>query len=187
MFCPKCSQRQISDEARFCSRCGFQLEGVALLLLNDGVIQNLQPAEENLSLYRQVTSRFGAKLVFLSLILAPLVFFLAVATNQPEFLLFPFILFMIGITQVGYIAIFGKRNSPAKQPKQPRSLNTSESRFKLPAPQTATVPILEIRNRDTNEMMPPSSVTDHTTKLLELNADSPESKNDSPPPRRPRI
>ena len=32
MFCPKCSQPQISDNIRFCSRCGFQLNVVKALL-----------------------------------------------------------------------------------------------------------------------------------------------------------
>ena len=36
MFCPRCSQQQISDNIRFCSRCGFQLNVVkGLLIAND--------------------------------------------------------------------------------------------------------------------------------------------------------
>ena len=38
MFCPKCSQQQASKELRFCSRCGFPLAGVTLLLENDGEV-----------------------------------------------------------------------------------------------------------------------------------------------------
>src|SRR5829696_121887 len=41
MFCPKCSQEQASDEIRYCSRCGFQLNVVKALLISDGV-----PGEE---------------------------------------------------------------------------------------------------------------------------------------------
>lgn len=44
MFCPKCSQLQSSEEMRFCSRCGFQLAGVAMLLENDGAIPQLAAA-----------------------------------------------------------------------------------------------------------------------------------------------
>jgi uncharacterized membrane protein YvbJ len=36
MYCPKCSQQQISDEMRFCSRCGFPLGAVKELIANDG-------------------------------------------------------------------------------------------------------------------------------------------------------
>lgn len=32
MFCPKCSQQQVSDSVRFCSRCGFRLNAVKELL-----------------------------------------------------------------------------------------------------------------------------------------------------------
>jgi uncharacterized membrane protein YvbJ len=32
MYCPKCSQEQISDEVRFCPRCGFQLDALKLML-----------------------------------------------------------------------------------------------------------------------------------------------------------
>jgi len=28
MYCPKCSQQQVSDDIRFCPRCGFQLDAV---------------------------------------------------------------------------------------------------------------------------------------------------------------
>ena len=38
MYCPKCSQLQSSAEMRFCSRCGFALTGVGILMDNDGVI-----------------------------------------------------------------------------------------------------------------------------------------------------
>ena len=29
MYCPKCGQQQVSDEMRFCSRCGLALTGLA--------------------------------------------------------------------------------------------------------------------------------------------------------------
>jgi len=33
MHCPKCGQQQVSDEMRFCSRCGFALGIVTELIL----------------------------------------------------------------------------------------------------------------------------------------------------------
>ena len=36
MFCPKCSRRQIAENVRFCSGCGFQLNVVKALLGVDG-------------------------------------------------------------------------------------------------------------------------------------------------------
>jgi RecJ-like exonuclease len=35
MFCPKCSQQQIFDNVRFCSRCGFQLNIVKAILADE--------------------------------------------------------------------------------------------------------------------------------------------------------
>jgi ribosomal protein L37E len=32
MYCPKCSQQQVSEEVRFCSRCGFSLSAVRELI-----------------------------------------------------------------------------------------------------------------------------------------------------------
>ncbi|MGI9055397.1 MAG: hypothetical protein ACR2F2_06290, partial [Pyrinomonadaceae bacterium] len=41
MFCPRCGQEQISDETRFCSRCGFLLTGVSEVIANDGLIPEI--------------------------------------------------------------------------------------------------------------------------------------------------
>ena len=38
MFCPRCSQQQVSDEVRFCKGCGFALTDVAEALQNNGVV-----------------------------------------------------------------------------------------------------------------------------------------------------
>ncbi len=36
MYCPQCSQPQLSEEMRFCSRCGFSLSGVKELVAAGG-------------------------------------------------------------------------------------------------------------------------------------------------------
>ena len=41
MFCPRCGQQQISDQTKFCSRCGFQLGLVAEMLDHDGFLPQL--------------------------------------------------------------------------------------------------------------------------------------------------
>ena len=38
MFCPRCGQEQISNETRFCSRCGFLMTEVNELIANNGFI-----------------------------------------------------------------------------------------------------------------------------------------------------
>lgn len=41
MHCPRCGQQQVSEEIKFCSRCGFQLGLVAELLANGGTLPQL--------------------------------------------------------------------------------------------------------------------------------------------------
>ena len=41
MHCPRCGQQQISDQTKFCSRCGFQLGLVVELLENGGFLPRL--------------------------------------------------------------------------------------------------------------------------------------------------
>lgn len=41
MFCPRCSQEQISEEIKFCSRCGFPLGLVSELLAHNGLFPQL--------------------------------------------------------------------------------------------------------------------------------------------------
>lgn len=41
MYCPRCGQQQISDQTKFCSRCGFQMSLVSELLLNNGFLPQL--------------------------------------------------------------------------------------------------------------------------------------------------
>ena len=41
MHCPRCGQQQVSDQTKFCSRCGFQLGLVGELLQNGGFLPQL--------------------------------------------------------------------------------------------------------------------------------------------------
>jgi hypothetical protein len=68
MFCPKCSQEQVSDEIRFCSRCGFQLGVVKALLASDDALlagQIGKTPQPDRSL-RKRDATIGAALMFLA-------------------------------------------------------------------------------------------------------------------------
>lgn len=41
MHCPRCGQQQISEETRFCSRCGLPLDLVAEVVANNGTLPRL--------------------------------------------------------------------------------------------------------------------------------------------------
>lgn len=175
MYCPKCSQQQISEEVRFCSRCGFQLGIVSELLETDGVLQNYSPhsSQENPSLYRQIVSSIGAKLIFFAVALAPV----AILLDKEILLLIPFFLFFIGFMQIIYKLVFDVKPAlPTSKSAETKNLSSNNQPLNLPAPDTKPIPILEIRKRDTSEMTPPPSVTDHTTKRLEKTEEAPNPK-----------
>jgi len=46
MFCPQCGQQQISGAVRFCSRCGFPMDGVIHLLANSGMLPVYRSTDE---------------------------------------------------------------------------------------------------------------------------------------------
>lgn len=41
MHCPRCGQQQVSQETKFCSRCGFQMHLIPHLLRHNGVLPEL--------------------------------------------------------------------------------------------------------------------------------------------------
>jgi hypothetical protein len=41
MHCPRCGQQQISEETKFCSKCGFQLHVVSAVLMHGGSLPQL--------------------------------------------------------------------------------------------------------------------------------------------------
>ncbi|MDQ3799653.1 MAG: zinc ribbon domain-containing protein [Acidobacteriota bacterium] len=41
MHCPRCGQQQVSEETRFCSRCGFPLGLVSEILAHGGILPQL--------------------------------------------------------------------------------------------------------------------------------------------------
>jgi hypothetical protein len=55
MHCPRCGQQQVSDQTKFCSRCGFQLGLVSELLMNGGFLPQLA------ELYKGKSSLFTRK------------------------------------------------------------------------------------------------------------------------------
>jgi hypothetical protein len=167
MYCPKCSQQQVSEDVRFCSRCGFPLAPVARLLAGDEVIivRDTEPRRK-LSLRNLQGTRTGAKMLFFSMVLVPVAIGLSAAFDSPGPLLIPFMLFLAGISQVLYVRIFGESALPGKRP-QPVIPAASERRFESPLPPAAPVQMIDSRPTNTSEIVQPPSVTERTTTLLE--------------------
>lgn len=166
MYCPKCSQQQVADEQRFCSRCGFPLAGVGLLLANDGLIPSTTPPQRDAGRRRQIIKE--STLLTLS---SWFVVFLAmtmwnkggvVETFAKVGSVIFFVLGLISLLRFVYAFLFLKgdagQTSEAAFPAAPR-------RAALPSPQD--VPLSDYPRPNTREMVPRVSVTENTTRLLD--------------------
>lgn len=165
MFCPKCGQSQVSDEVRFCVRCGLQLDSVKSLITTEAPIQQNQ-SNQTVSKWHKPGVKTGAKLMFLSAILFPIFLGFAIAEEELIFLiLVPKTIFLIGLFWMLYSRIFGE--SPIQNKKSiPPSIN--ETRTSIPLfSQQAQPKTLSPQPINTAEIICPSSVTEQTTKLLE--------------------
>lgn len=184
MYCPKCSQQQTSDEMRFCSRCGFPLQGVTLLLDNSGLI----PLLENDPDQKPPSSR--GKMISESVYLTLIAWAVAlVATMAFDFggplenitkvaaLIF-FLVGLIGLLRFMYAFLFVRETAPALAQRATSSGPLASPALKESArtalPPQQTVPVSDYpRRSNTNEMVPRPSVTENTTRLLE---DQPDPK-----------
>lgn len=171
MFCPKCGQQQLSEDVRFCSRCGFQMHVITHLLEKNGALAGfeIEPTEKT-SLYKRIISSAGAKLIFVSIVIAIFFFLIALFTNTPQILTFPFFLFVIGTAMIVYKLLFGEQPIRAAEEGfyRSKSPNKTGSPNELPPLQNEPVSFYESPRRTTGELIqPPPSVTEPTTKLLE--------------------
>lgn len=174
MYCPKCSQQQISEDVRFCSRCGFQLHIVSQLLETNGELNKTDGQTQKDSLYKQITSRIGAKLIFWSIVSIPFALGLSIPFDTPVFFLVSLFLFVIGLAQLAYVFIFGDKTRTTGQDfSETKTINPAESQRNLPPMQSIPVSDYESPRRETSEIkQPPPSVTEPTTKLLEIDSDT---------------
>jgi hypothetical protein len=104
MYCPQCGQHQISDELRFCSRCGFPLSGVAKLIAAAGTLPALEEGtRKSIRSPRRRGFEQGIILILIGIALLPLIN-VAVSPPYNEALLFLFLLG--GILRALYALIF---------------------------------------------------------------------------------
>jgi hypothetical protein len=90
MFCPQCAQQQVSETVRYCSRCGFPLEGVSAVVASGGQLpmRYLQSASRELS-PRSKGVRQGALLMLSTFLIVPIVAILTVSINAAPHIFVP--------------------------------------------------------------------------------------------------
>jgi hypothetical protein len=175
MYCPRCSQQQVSDDVRFCSRCGFQLGIVKALLAesSDALAVTEEPKAQAKVFSRRkqdlllgATFMYGAAAVVVQL-----------SWVQPKGL----IIFPLGLLWVAFslfVLFFDPLMSVARKlfsedeqfskTKLPDAFMTRvhSPRSSLPPTQSVAATALGSQRANTAEIVPPLSITEHTTDLL---------------------
>lgn len=180
MYCPQCGQQQVPGVVRFCSRCGFPLDGVMQLLGTGGML----PIYRDLAAPKEMSARKkgvrqGGMLLLLGAIIVPILGVFSNYSNSafPEILaaLAAIICFMGGPLRMLYAAVFEEgAPSPVLHGARPYvSPPVSNPQFGPPVHNAALPPppaqsASGWRARPvTAELAGPPSVTENTTRLLD--------------------
>jgi endogenous inhibitor of DNA gyrase (YacG/DUF329 family) len=168
MYCPNCGQQQMSDEMRFCSRCGLALSGLAEWLA-EGRLPVTRADEARASESpRRKGMRRATKLMFFSGVLFPVCLVLSLISNHGEPMVVPFVVFFVSLVWLLYARLFSDKTAPLNiQAAQTSALGSNSTRSSLPPATNITIPGVGRQQVRTNELAEPPSVTEHTTRLLD--------------------
>jgi hypothetical protein len=168
MYCPNCGQQQISDEMKFCSRCGLALSGLAEWLAG-GRLPLRRDDEAPVALSRRRKGiRRAAKLMFFSGVLFPVFLAFSIAVDEAGPVGVPFTIFFISLVMMLYARLFSDNNPPLPlQAPQTSALNSTATPYLPPATNITTPHIGRHQVRTNDLAQQPHSVTDHTTRLLD--------------------
>lgn len=164
---------------RFCSRCGFPLEGAMVLLAHGGSLPNYQPppGQKTISPRRKGVKQ-GALLMLIGAVVVPLLGVLAsfapgrIGTPFEFFAAAAAILcFVGGPLRILFAAIF-EEGAPAAQfgtPSfyAPPPIPPPPARVSALPPAMVNTAASWRQRPQTAEILQPPSVTDHTTRLLD--------------------
>jgi hypothetical protein len=179
MFCPQCGQQQVTGVVRFCSRCGFPLDGVIQLLSSGGIIPAYRASDEPVQASpRKKGVKQGGLLFLAGILIVPILGMFASFSNSsfPQMLtmLAALICFVGGPLRMLYAALFEEgAPNPMRQYQQPVAMHVAPPQFapqgQAPAlpPPAARMPASSWRRPNTAELANPPSVTENTTRLLE--------------------
>jgi hypothetical protein len=176
MHCPQCGQQQVSDEVRFCSRCGLALAAVARLINGGGHLAEPGEGEGRGLSKRQRGVRKGLIVMAGSLVSCALAGLITAMDDDffPLLLLAAFA-FILGLMRMLYGMLLEEDTPRAKAG---RKVGATKSRpalegawardgGELPPARGFSAADLARPRQQTAEMSAPSSVTEGTTRLLE--------------------
>jgi len=177
MYCPRCSQEQISQDIKFCSHCGFPLGLVSEILAHGGFLPQLAELyKDKKKLPRKMGLLFALFwFMIFTIILVP---FLAVIDAREEIVIVTALLGTIG----GLILAIASFAFLKKAPKNTEAFNLElqnanvnnlyqTNQTSLPPqqiqPAQSYAPPKDLwKAPETGDLVQPNTVTDATTKLL---------------------
>ena len=180
MFCPRCGQQQATDSMRFCSHCGFSMEGVMHLLAHGGMLPQYQPQGEKTISPRRKGVKQGASLMLIGAILVPILGVMsgfAPGRLENVFAFFAalsaIICFLGGALRMLFAAIFEEAAAPSRfvpmSGYAPPTISVpplGPARVTALPPQSVNTAGSWAVRPHTAEIVQPPSVTDSTTRLL---------------------
>ena len=176
MYCPQCGQLQVSENVRFCSRCGFLLEGVTAVVASGGVVppRYVQTVNTGLSA-RSKGVRQGALLMLSTLLIVPVLAIITTNFNFNPELFVPLAAigcFIGGLLRILYALMMEDANPPTESgqmggyaPGMNPQIDTV-ARQSLP-PASANSAASWRSRPNTAEIYQPPSITENTTRLLD--------------------
>lgn len=169
MYCPNCGQQQVSEEMRFCSRCGLALSGLAEWLAGVRVpAKRVDDEHVAAPSPRRKGMRRAAKVMFFSAVLFIIFLVISVAAEEPGPMVVPFTVFFVGLVMMLYARLFSAKTAPAtEQVAQTSALPSTTARGSLPPAANMPMPGFDRKQVRTNELAQPASVTENTTRLLD--------------------
>lgn len=177
MYCPKCSQEQVSEEMRFCSRCGFSLSAVRELVVSENtLVEKGAGAQTGERSCGQKAVLRGAWMMLAGLVLTIFVGLLsAVDDDFAVFFLLPFFCFVFGVVSVFYGVFLADKRARKKAALKANVVPMMPGQTGIPAalPAARITPIESFPSKRgaTAEMIQPPSVTENTTRLLDEDSD----------------
>jgi hypothetical protein len=179
MHCPRCGQQQISDQTKFCSRCGFQLGLVAELLDNGGFLPQLAELHKKKgAIFSRRNGVIFCVLWFIFFVMMMPAFFGIADLDDAAGVSAVFGLFSTIMLLIISLAVLPKtpkihETSAYQIPPAPyaHGLYGNQQMGALPPQQsepasTYVAPTGNWRAPDTGDVVRPGSVTESTTRLL---------------------
>lgn len=178
MYCPNCGLEQISDEMRFCQRCGLSLTDVKNFITGGALVAQAPEAKKVERTRGQRSARRGSWMILVSLVLSFFTGLLAAVEDEFAVFFLPLVpLFLIGLGFVLYGVFLADRKLEAakRAESQPRAvpvhLGFAARNPELYAARSQPIETFTPQRVHTAEMVHPPSVTENTTRLLDDEAE----------------